>query len=107
MIPQETIQEAIRRLVKAYDPLEIYLYGKYGWGTPDEDDDLDILVVVESSNEKYIKKGDRAFDTLLSLEIPKNVSIFTKEEFDTSLQDAYSLGYEVKNRGKKIWTIQK
>ncbi len=43
MIPQETIQEALARLVKAYDPLEIYMYGKYGWGTPDEDDDLNLL----------------------------------------------------------------
>ncbi len=33
MISQETIQEAIRRLVKSYDPLEIYMYGKYAWGT--------------------------------------------------------------------------
>ena len=44
MISQETIQEAIRRLVKAYDPLEIYMYGKYAWGTPDEDDDLNLCI---------------------------------------------------------------
>jgi hypothetical protein len=103
MISQETIQEAIRRLVRAYDPLEIYLYGKYAWGTPDEDDDLNLLLVIESSDKKAYQRGDLAFDTLLSLKIPKNVSVFTKQEFDTNSQDINSLTYEVKNRGKKVY----
>ena len=102
MIPQETIQEVIRRLVKAYDPLEIYMYGKYAWGTPDEDDDLNLLLVIESSDKKVYQRGDLAFDTLFSLRIPKNVSVFTKEEFDRNSQDVNSLTYEVKTRGKKI-----
>jgi len=103
MISQETIQEAIRRLVKAYDPLEIYMYGKYGWGTPDEDDDLDLLVVVESSDEKVYQRGYLAFEALFGLKIPKNVSIFTKQEFDTNCQDVTSLTYEIKNRGKRVY----
>lgn len=103
MISQETIQEAIRRLVKAYDPLEIYMYGKYAWGTPDEDDDLNLLLIVESSDKKAYQRGDLAFDTLLSLRIPKNISVLTKKEFDTGCQDVNSLTYEVKTRGKKVY----
>jgi len=103
MISNETIQEAISRLVKAYNPLEIYMYGKYAWGTPDEDDDLSLLVVVESSDKNVYQRGALAFDTLLSLEIPKNVAIFTKQEFDTFSQDTTSLTYEVKNRGKQVY----
>lgn len=103
MISQETIQEAVRRLVKAYDPLEIYLFGSYAWGTPNEDDNLNILLIIESSNEKVYKRGDRAFDTLLSLKIPKNVIVFTKQEFDTLSQDTTSLCYEVKSKGKIIY----
>ena len=103
MISQETIQEAIRRLVKAYEPLTIYTYGKYAWGTPDEDDDLNLLVIVESSDEKAYKRGDRAFDALLSLKIPTNIGIFTKQEFDTYSQDVNSLTYEVKNKGKIVY----
>ena len=36
MIFQETIQEAIGRLVKAYNPLEIYLFGACAWGKLDK-----------------------------------------------------------------------
>ena len=48
MISQETIQEAVQRLVKAYDPLEVYLFGSYACGTPNDDDDLSLLVIVQS-----------------------------------------------------------
>ena len=93
MISQEVIQEAVRRLVKAYNPLEVYLYGSYAWGNPNEGDDLNLLLIIESSDKKVYARGDKAFDTLLSLDIPKNVIVFTKQEFDTSLQDVTSLTY--------------
>lgn len=57
MIPQSIIDEAIKRLVNAYKPLKIYLYGDYAWGKPDEDSHLDILIVVESSDN-----DQRVFD---------------------------------------------
>src|SRR5437879_5354697 len=103
MISEETIKEATRRLVKAYEPLTIYLYGPYAWGTPDDDTDLGLLIVVESSDEKVYKRMDRAFDTLLSLAIPKNVIVFTKEEFDRISQDSTSLCYEAKTKGKVLY----
>lgn len=103
MVLGNIVQEAINRLVKAYNPLEIYLFGKYGWGTPDEDDDLEVLVIVEESKLPVHKRGYRAFEALLDLDIPKSVIVFTKEEFDTSCQDKTSLVYEVKNRGKKVY----
>ena len=103
MISQETIQEAVRRLVKAYDPLSIYLFGRYAWGTPDDDDDLNLLVIVESSDVVAYRRGDLAFDALFGLKIPTNVAVLTKQEFEVSLQDITSLGYEVKTRGKMLY----
>lgn len=103
MISQETIQEAILRLVKAYNPLEIYLFGAYGWGIPDDDDNLNILLIIESSDEKVHKRSYKAFNALLGLEIPSNVIVFTKQEFDTFSQDVNSLTYEVKSKGKIVY----
>ena len=103
MISQETIDEAVRRLVKAYNPLEIYLFGRYAWSTPDDDDDLELLVVIESSNVKYTKRGHLAFDTLFSLEIPKTVIIRTKEEFNRQSENISDTLYEIKHRGKVVY----
>jgi predicted nucleotidyltransferase len=103
MIPKSTIDEAIRRLVKAYNPLQMYLYGDYAWGTPNEESTYDVLIIVESSNERVIKRGYAAFEALLGLEIPKNIAVFTKEEFDKYAQDPKSSTYEIKTRGKIIY----
>ena len=59
MISQEIIQEVVRRLVKAYDPLEVYLYGTYAWGNPNEDDDLNLLLIIESSEQKVYERGHK------------------------------------------------
>jgi len=103
MIPQSTINEAIRRLVKAYNPLQIYLCGDYAWGSPNEESSFDLLLIVESSNERVIKRGYLAFEALLGLGIPHNVVVFTKEEFDKYAQDQKSNTYEIKTRGKILY----
>ncbi len=103
MISQEIIQEATNRLIKTYNPLAIYAYGAYAWGTPSDDDDLNLLIVVEASDEKIYKRGERAFDALLSLDIPKHVAVFTKQEFDRLMLDTTSLCYEVGTKGKQLY----
>ena len=103
MISQETINEVIRRLVKAYNPLQIYLHGDYAWGTPNEESSFDLLVVVETSEESVIKRGYAAFEALLGLKIPQNTVVFTKKEFDKYAQDPKSDTYEIKTKGKILY----
>ena len=103
MIPQNTIDTIVKRLIIAYNPLQIYLYGDYVWDTPNEESSLDILIVVETSNERIIKRGYAAFEALLGFNISKNVIVLTKEEFDTYAKDQHSSTYEIKTRGKILY----
>lgn len=48
------IEEIKTRLKNIYDPKLIYLFGSYAWGSPDQNSDMDIAVVVENSNEKLV-----------------------------------------------------
>ena len=50
------MEEVKKRLINVYDPIAIYIFGSYAWGTPTEDSDLDLLVVVRDSIEKPQKK---------------------------------------------------
>lgn len=103
MIPEKTINKVKDRLVKAYHPLEIYLFGSYAWGTPNEESDLDLLVVIDETNEnryKLLTKGHRA---LIDLDISKDILVYTKNEFLERAEDISTLGYQIKNKGKKIY----
>ncbi len=103
MIDPKIIEEAKNRLVKVYDPLAIYLFGSYAWGTPDEDSDLDFLVVVDKTDEKrhgMLVKGHRA---LIDLDVSKDIIVYTKDEFDQRAEDITTLGYKIKRSGRKIY----
>lgn len=103
MITHETIQEVIKRLVNTYNPLEIYLFGSYAHGDPHHNSDLDILVVIESSQEKTYKRSIIGYEALWGLGISKDLLVYTKDEFQESLHDSSTLPYHAKNEGKCLY----
>ena len=103
MISQETINEAIRRLVKTYNPIAIYLFGSYAWGNPSKESDLDLLIVIEKSDERRYKRQHLGFDALWGLGIPKDLFVYTKEEFEQGLKNNMSLCSKIKQDGKVLY----
>ena len=91
MIHKDLIEEVKNRLVKVYNPLEIYLFGSYAWGTPTEESDLDLLIVVEASEEKKYKRGIKGSLALYGLGIAKDILVFTKAEFEAVSSDITTL----------------
>jgi len=90
------------RLETAYSPLSLYIFGSYAWGNPTKDSDLDLLVVVESSNKKPYKRSIEGIRALRGLGIAKDILVYTKDEFKTMSQDISSLLYKVEREGIKL-----
>jgi len=103
MIDQATIEEVKNRLVKAYDPLEIYLFGSYAWGKPDEDSDPDLLIVVDEFKKDWYTDRVAGHRALGEMKISKDLLIYTKPQFDEAVKDAATFCYIVKKKGKKIY----
>lgn len=103
MINKETIEEVKNRLVKTYNPIVIYLFGSYAWGTPTEDSDLDLMVVVEESNERPIKRSFDGYRALWGLGISKDIIVYTKNEFEEAAQKEMSLPNKIKYSGRVIY----
>jgi predicted nucleotidyltransferase len=103
MVNKETIEEVKNRLVKAYNPVAIYLFGSYAWGSPTEDSDLDLLIVIDASNEKFYRRMDPAYDALFGMGIAKDIIVYTKEEFDNVSQNITTLGYKIKKEGTVLY----
>lgn len=103
MIEKEVIEEVKNRLVKAYDPVKIYLFGSYAWGTPNEDSDLDLLIVVEKSTEKTYIRPFAAYDALFGMGISKDILVYTKEEFEKYSNNIASLCHKIKQDGELIY----
>lgn len=103
MISQTTIDEVAQRLVKAYQPVAIYLFGSYAWGKPTDESDLDLLAVVEKSDEKKHRRPDKAFDALWGICISKDIIVYTQEEFAERVKSGTSLCHKIKNEGRILY----
>ena len=47
MITREDIQATCDDIVREFSPLQVILFGSYAYGTPTEDSDVDLLVVMD------------------------------------------------------------
>ena len=90
------------RLNIAYNPLSLYIFGSYAWGKPTKDSDLDLVIVVESSNQKPYKRAIKGIRALRGLGIAKDILVYTKEEFNILSKDISSLMYKVEREGIKL-----
>jgi len=101
-LDQNTIEEIKKRLVKTYNPREIYLL------EPKREDNIDIgiLIIVNDDmaglQQRYalMAEGHKA---LIGVKVAKNILVYTKEEFDEYSQDPSTLSYSIKKYGKRIY----
>lgn len=83
MITQKQIEEIFKRIVNNYKPEKIILFGSYAKGYPTEDSDLDILVVVKSSNVPRYKRAREIRKFLWGItDIPKDILVYTQDEIN-------------------------
>lgn len=105
MITLQIINDVKERLVALYNPIEIYLFGSYAWGNPDNESDLDLLIVLDKCDptERYafMAEGHRALLEIRN--IAKDIVVLSKNEFETISQDPVRIFYKVKHSGKKIY----
>jgi len=103
MIREEIIEEVKKRLIAVYNPVAIYIFGSYAWGNPTEESDLDLLIVVDESDEKSYKRPVAEYKALRGLRIPKDLIVKTKQEFENSASNITTLLYKIKNDGELIY----
>ena len=103
MINNQVIKEVTEKLIKAYNPLEIYIFGSYAWGCPDEDSDLDLLIIIDHyTKDRYhtLVDGHKA---LINTRVPKDILVVSKDEFERDSKDKTTLYHKIKHKGKKIY----
>lgn len=103
MIKAPTIEEVKKRLISVYKPLEIYIFGSYAWGHPDEESDLDLLVVVDHFESDRYRTLVAGHEALMDVDLSKDLIVLSKEEFDKYSDDPRRIYYKIKRQGKRIY----
>src|SRR5438876_11989771 len=99
-IPLSAIRRFARRIVQRFDPEKIILFGSFAYGTPDEDSDVDLLVVMPAYDE--INQSVRiilAFEPVF----PLDLIVRTPERLRRRLADGDSFLQEVVSKGIRLY----
>jgi predicted nucleotidyltransferase len=101
---REAIEAIVVRLVAHYAPQKIILFGSYAHGQPDEDSDIDLLIIKETS--------ERFLDRLLTVRrltrgtrrgIPFEPLVFTPQEIEERLRKQDQFIQEIIERGQVLY----
>ena len=57
MVTREEIQATCDDIVQEFTPLQVILFGSYAYGTPTEDSDVDLLVVMDIPKSEFRNKA--------------------------------------------------
>ncbi len=97
------LEEAVERLKSEFQPEQIWLFGSHAWGTPSEDSDVDLMVIVPSSEERPIRRMQRAQRCLRGIGFAKDVLVNTRAEFDRYRHLTASLSHKISEQGRKLY----
>jgi len=76
------LKEITQRLAAEFQPEQIILFGSHAWGTPTEDSDIDLMVIVPESELSPVQRAIRAHRSLSGLNISKDILVKTHAEVE-------------------------
>jgi uncharacterized protein len=97
------LAEIVTRLRETFAPEAIYLFGSYADGAPRPDSDIDLLVILSKSDLDAYDRDGQAYLALSGLNIPKDVQVYTRAEFEQQARLPGSLARSIKSRGRIIY----
>lgn len=97
------VGEMVQRLVAAFSPERIYLFGSQARGEAGPDSDYDLLVVVRTSTLPRYRRDRAAFEALLGVGASKDVLVLTHDEFERQRQVVCSLPATVEREGVLLY----
>ena len=102
-IPTGLLEKVVERLKAEFQPEQIFLFGSHAWGTPHEDSDVDLMVIVRESGERAIRRMQRAHHCLGDLDMSKDVFVQTRAEFDRYRHLRGSIQHQILQSGRKLY----
>jgi predicted nucleotidyltransferase len=102
LVRDAKLAEIVRRLVPAYRPERIYLFGSMARGDAGPDSDYDLLVVVPDDAMPERRHSDLGYRALRGTGIAVDIMVWTRSAFERRRHVVTSLPATVLREGKLI-----
>jgi predicted nucleotidyltransferase len=99
-VPMAVIRRYARQVAERFRPDKIILFGSHAYGTPHEDSDVDLLVIMPARNQL-----DQAFRIRLAIPapFPMDLLVRTPHNLKWRLQEGESFSSEIVAKGKVLY----
>jgi uncharacterized protein len=102
-IPEGLLEEIVERLKEGLHPDKIILFGSHAYGKPNDDSDIDLLIVLPESNEPSYRRASKAYSYLWGLTAPTELVVATQQEIERASRVPASLLNQAVQRGKVLY----
>src|SRR3954452_22180917 len=99
-IPMRVIRRYVREVAEKFQPEKIILFGSYAYGTPHQDSDVDILVVMPCRNQ--IDQAVR-IEWEVPPPFPMDLIVRTPHNLGWRLAEKESFHTEIVTKGKVLY----
>lgn len=97
------LAEMVRRLVEAYQPERVYLFGSRARGDSGSDSDYDLMLIVGDEVPASLRSSGRAYEILWGLRAAADVLVWTRSAFDERLHLKASFPSTIVREGKLLY----
>lgn len=103
-ITEEMVRDITHRIVQAFQPEKIVLFGSYAYGQPAFQSDLDFLVVMNRLRRKSVFERDRLVARVARPSgVAMDVLVRTPQEVAQRLRMGDRFFHEVMNKGQVLY----
>lgn len=96
------LADITRRVVEKFQPHKVVLFGSYAYGSPDIESDVDLLVVMDSS-ELMSDRIRRVSQVARVRFLPMDVLVYTPDEIEERLAIGDFFIDEILTKGKVLY----
>jgi predicted nucleotidyltransferase len=100
---EQALENIVGQLRVGMNPEAIYLFGSHARGDDTPDSDLDLLVVVEDSDQPRHRRAQEARLLAGEKSVSKDILVFTRAEWTKGRRVACSLPTTVAREGRLLY----
>lgn len=103
MVKMEGILELSESIAREFKPVRIILFGSYAYGTPTNDSDVDLLVVMPFKGKSFHKALE--IINKIKPKIPVDLLVRTPEQVEERVSKHDWFMCEVVERGRRLYEV--
>ena len=83
LISKKEIKKIAQKIAERYDPEKIILFGSFAWGKPNQDSDVDLLII-KNTKQNFFERN-AAVRKIIDGVLPVDILVKTPEEVKNRL----------------------